>query len=343
MRIVFLVPHLKIGGGTRIILNYANLLSGLGHKVIIYVQSRNKIRRRIANFLQIGRPNWIKDFRPMVLRVDNFQEKNILPADAIVATTMKTAESLNSYSGKVGRKLYLIQHHEGMYHGTMEEEHRSFACKMKKIVVSTWLREVMDKEYDQEAELLLNPIDKNLFQPVPAKHQRDEIRILMLHHNYEWKGTAEGVAVVENLKKKYRQIKLVMFGVRSPKIEYLADEYIFNPPQEKLAEIYSSCDIFLCPSWDEGFGLPSLEAMACGLCVVTYDNGGSRDFAFDGKTALVARRRDQQDLEAKLEKVIKDNNLRKKIAKAGYDLVQDWPTWGNQTDKLEEILQNYQQ
>jgi glycosyltransferase involved in cell wall biosynthesis len=91
-------------------------------------------------------------------------------------------------------------------------------------------------------------------------------------------------------------------------------------------------------SWDEGFGLPSLEAMACGAAVVTYDNGGSRDFAFDGKTAFVAPRRNLEILAAKLEEAITSHEKRHTIAKAGYSFVHTMPTWEEQVTKMEQIL-----
>ena len=49
--------------------------------------------------------------------------------------------------------------------------------------------------------------------------------------------------------------------------------------------------------------MPPMEAMACGAALVTYDNGGCRDYARDGETALVAKRRDVDDLAAKLEQL----------------------------------------
>ena len=52
--------------------------------------------------------------------------------------------------------------------------------------------------------------------------------------------------------------------------------------------------------------MPSMEAMACGAALVTYDNGGCRDYARDGETALVAPRRDVAALAAALGRVLDD-------------------------------------
>jgi glycosyltransferase involved in cell wall biosynthesis len=241
-----------------------------------------------------------------------------------------------------GQKFYLIQHKEGLYHAKKDEsEERAFSYPIPKLVVSTWLKKIVEEEYRGEAELLLNPIDRKMFYPWEREKPKDEIRIMLLHHNYEWKGTREGVEMVNELKKKYNNIKLILFGLRSKDQEYDCDEYYYDLPQDRLAWIYSNADIYLCPSWDEGSGLPNMEAMACKCAVVTYDNGGSWDYAIDGETAMVAKRREKEDLKNKLEKLIIDTSLRVKIAKAGYEKIMSMPTWDEQAERFENILKKY--
>jgi len=327
MKINFLTPHLKIAGGVRIILNYANQLSINGHEIRVFVRSNNVIRRNIANWLGLGNPQWIKEFRPKVVRVPDFNFNSISDADVLIASDLTSAEKILNFPDSKGKKIHLIQHDEGMYHVTQTLADKVFSSKvLKKICVSSWLKETLKYKYGAESELLLNTLDKNFFKPVNKIRNDHNIKILILHHTYEWKGTDEGIKIIKDLKAKYSNIKLVLFGARKENINIFCDEYYYKPSQEKLVELYSGSDIFLCPSWDEGFGLPSLEAMACRCAVVTYDNGGSRDFAFDNKTAMVAKRRDANDLKNKLEVLIKDSNLRKKIAQSGYEFVQAMPT-----------------
>jgi glycosyltransferase involved in cell wall biosynthesis len=57
-------------------------------------------------------------------------------------------------------------------------------------------------------------------------------------------------------------------------------------PRAGLREIYSAHDVLLFPSLFEGFGKTWLEGMACGLCVVGFDEGGLGDVAEHGREAL---------------------------------------------------------
>jgi glycosyltransferase involved in cell wall biosynthesis len=130
----------------------------------------------------------------------------------------------------------------------------------------------------------------------------------------------------------------VGFGVKPPRDARAYDEFHANPPQANLAALYSGADIYLCPSWDEGLGMPSMEAMACGAALVTYDNGGCRDYARAGETALVARRRDIGDLADKLGTLAREPALRRRLAEAGRDLVSTAFDWERAVTRLEEIL-----
>lgn len=338
MKISFLVPHFKLSGGMVITLTYAVLLAEMGHEITVYAPSSNKIRRYFANLLNLKKPFWIKSSSVKFKRIDKFSNKNIPSGDVAIAFNLYTADCLNALSDKVGKKLFSTQHDEGLFHFDQEYAHKVYSQPVKKIVVSTWLKEVMRNKYDVDSDVVLNTIDKKVFFRQVVNKSIKKLRILLLHHTFEWKGSIQGVEIVKELQKKYPNLELVMFGTRMKKINIHDVEYHYRPFGKNLAKIYSNCDIFLCPSWYEGFGLPSLEAMACGCAVVTYDNGGSRDFAFDGKTALVAKRKDKEDLKNKLEVLIKDKDLRKNISENGIKFVKAMPSWEDQARKLEKIL-----
>src|SRR6185295_12343922 len=155
------------------------------------------------------------------------------------------------------------------------------------------------------------------------------------HHDYEWKGVADGLEAVARARRAGAELVLVGFGVKPPRRPLPYDEFHENPPQETLARLYGSPQIYLCPSWDEGLGMPAMEAMACGAALATYDNGGCRDYARDGETALVAKRRDVDDLAGRLGRLVADPALRRRIAEAGRELITGSFDWDDAVARLE--------
>jgi len=338
MKIIFLIPHLKISGGGRIGLNYAHFLAQKGYQVNVIVTSKKLWRRYPANLLNF-KVRWFKGFAAKVLRVKDLGEDNLPDADIIVACAWQMARLMNTYSAKKGIQFQFIMHDERLYHGQREEIEKVYKYPIKKIAISSWIKERLKKDFNINAELLITPVDFNLFHSVDVKKNNQEIRILMLHHTYKWKGVKEGLRAFSNAKKQIPNLKLILFGARKEKIDIPHDEYYYKLPQKKLAHLYSSCDIFLCPSWYEGLGMPAMEAMACGCAVVTYDTGGSRDYAFDGKTAFVAKSRDVKDLSNKLLLAVKNGELREKIAQGGYKFIHnDIETWEESVNRLENIF-----
>jgi len=84
--------------------------------------------------------------------------------------------------------------------------------------------------------------------------------------------------------------------------------------------------------------MPAMEAMACGAAVCTYDNGGCRDYAIDGRTAVVAPRRDVDALAWGLARLVEDAELRRRIARSGQEFVRTQFDWERATARLESLL-----
>jgi glycosyltransferase involved in cell wall biosynthesis len=337
MKITFLAPHIRIAGGVRAILTYADRLVGRGHDVTVVVPTGSTWRAWSRNLRRRG-PDWVEGFRPRVMWVRRWSARRLPDADVIVATAWQSAGAVAAAPARCGAKFYLVQHYESLYHGNAEAVDATYRLPLRKIVISTWLKDVMRERFDAEAEVLVTPVDRELFHPVPVKVTTSGPRVLMLNHDYAWKGVTEGLTVVERVKLRVPGLRLVGFGLKPPRQSTSWDEYHVNPPQPELAALYSGCEIYLCPSWDEGLGMPPMEAMACGAALVTYDNGGCRDYARDGETALVARRRDVDELTAKLERMAADPELRARLAKAGAALVTTAFDWDRSVERLEALF-----
>jgi glycosyltransferase involved in cell wall biosynthesis len=322
----------------RAILTYADRLAGLGHDVTLVVPAGGRGAAWWRNVRRAG-PEWMPGLRARIAWVARWSADALPDADVVVATAWQSAPVVAAAPARCGAKLYLVQHYESLYHGEPAAVDATYRLPLAKVVISTWLRDVMRERFDSDAEVLVTPVDRALFRRVPVQVTTSRPRVLMLHHDYAWKGVADGLAVVARVKERVPALWLVGFGVKPPRRRPAYDEFHVDPPQTALAALYSGCDLYLCPSWDEGLGMPPMEAMACGAALVTYDNGGCRDYARDGQTALVAPRRDAAALTTALARLAADPALRARIAAAGMAHVTTAFDWDRSVARLEALFQ----
>ncbi len=88
-------------------------------------------------------------------------------------------------------------------------------------------------------------------------------------------------------------------------------------PDKDLVAVYNLADVFVFPSLYEGFGLPPLEAMACGLPVVASDAPAPVE-VLDGAALLVSPR-DEHGLTEAVGRVLRDRHLRYRLRRRGLE------------------------
>jgi glycosyltransferase involved in cell wall biosynthesis len=338
MKITFLAPHLRISGGVRAILTYADRLTGRGHDVTVMVPARSRLAAWWRSRSE-GGPEWMPDLRARVQWVPEWSAVKLPDGDALIATAWQSADPVARGPARCGRKFYFIQHYESLYHGRPDRVDATYRLPLTKIVISSWLAEIMVQRFSTTAEVIVTPVDPRLFHLTAGDGDDGRLRVLMLHHDYEWKGVGDGIEVFARVKGRHPELALVGFGIKRPRRPLPYDEFFENPPQERLAWLYSRCPIYCCPSWDEGLGMPAMEAMACGAALCTYDNGGCRDYAIDGQTALVAPRRDVDALARALARLVEDRALREHLARKGCEFVSTRFDWERATSRLEALLE----
>ncbi len=86
-------------------------------------------------------------------------------------------------------------------------------------------------------------------------------------------------------------------------------------PNEDLPAIYSQALLFLYPSLRESFGLPILEAMACGCPVITSNNSSMPEVA--GNAALLVDPNDPESIRQGIEQLLKNEDIRQKLIEKG--------------------------
>ena len=110
-------------------------------------------------------------------------------------------------------------------------------------------------------------------------------------------------------------------------------EFIGPVSQQKLPSYIASADLFVMPSIiaesgdREGLGVVLLESLACETPVICSDVGGVTDIVQHGKTGLIAKQRDQQDIAAQCIAMLQNDKLRRETAAAGRQMVTERFTW----------------
>jgi glycosyltransferase involved in cell wall biosynthesis len=226
---------------------------------------------------------------------------------------------------------------------TLGWEREAFRQPCLKFCVASWLRDVGERWGSPPEQLVLVPlgIDHERFRlEQPLADRAPQVAIL--HHDHLAKGWQLGWAALQEVHRRMPTMRAMVFGTSAP-TEPLPDWATFRlaPDHTTLAsEVFNTSQILLQASHHEGFGLTAVEAMACGAALVTTDNGGSRDYAFDGETALVTPAGDVGGLVAGVEALLGDPGRRIAIAETGRTYVRRFD-WDRSARIMEEHLERY--
>lgn len=106
---------------------------------------------------------------------------------------------------------------------------------------------------------------------------------------------------------------------------------------EELMAQYTTAAVTVVPSLYEGFGLPALEALLCGCPVVATRAGALPEVIKDGETGLLVPPRDSKALAAAIEKMLKDEQLQKRLTEQGGREVRAKYSWPQVAERTEAV------
>jgi glycosyltransferase involved in cell wall biosynthesis len=107
-----------------------------------------------------------------------------------------------------------------------------------------------------------------------------------------------------------------------------AVRFVSGVSDEEIVRLYAEAEVAVVPSLYEGFSLPAVEAMACGVPLVATTGGALPEVAGrDGETALLVPPGDPGALAAALCRALEDPGLRARLGAAGRERVLRRFTW----------------
>jgi len=286
MRITFVVPVLEVSGGARIIAGHAQRLAERGHDVVIVAKRTRRLtfKERAKAWLQRKPATIPAEHSHVALSGVPFHvpnhwgpvgEEDVPDADVIIATWWETAEWILPFSPAKGAKVHFIQHYEAFPELPVDRVDEVWRLPISKIAVAQWLVDLGREKFGIEhIALVPNSVDHQFFN-APARSKSDPPTIGFLFHEVPFKDLPTTIAAARRIKQARPEAKFLSFGAARPDDGQLPPdtEFHYLPTQEKIAEIYRRCDVWLSTSRTEGFNLPPLEAMASGSPAVCAKTG----------------------------------------------------------------------
>jgi N-acetyl-alpha-D-glucosaminyl L-malate synthase BshA len=169
--------------------------------------------------------------------------------------------------------------------------------------VSRFLKEKTLTNYniEKDIEVIYNFIDINKFKPDDGMIFKEHIapcgeKILIHVSNFRpVKRVPDTIRILEKVKKEV-PAKLVLIGDGPDRSECerlareldLQKDVLFLGKQDALTDLLNSANVFLMPSQSESFGLSALEAMSCGVPVVSTSVGGLPELVIHNETGFIA-------------------------------------------------------
>lgn len=200
----------------------------------------------------------------------------------------------------------------------------SLVAKLKKLD-----RFVVLTEEDKDAwpELKNNRVIPDPLSFLPTKHSElKERRVIAVGRYVYQKGFDLLLQAWSKIEKLYPDWQLVIFGDgdRTPYENQMKalgvddNRCHLNGPTSNVQHEYINSSIFVFSSRFEGFGMVLVEAMACGLPVVSFDCPcGPKDIIKDGEDGILVENGNIELLASSLSILINDESLRKSMSKAG--------------------------
>jgi glycosyltransferase involved in cell wall biosynthesis len=106
-------------------------------------------------------------------------------------------------------------------------------------------------------------------------------------------------------------------------------------PRPELVDLYYSADVFaFAPIWDEGFGIPPVEAMAAGVPVVATRSGAIPEIVRDQQTGLLVGKNDPRSLAEGILKLLHDDDLRERMGQAARSWVHENFVWDRIAERM---------
>ena len=203
-----------------------------------------------------------------------------------------------------------------------------------------WVRNSMIKDYGVSPDrmtILPAGVDTKFWTLKPGFNRSERFKILFVGGDFARKGGDILLQAFHSLPANLAELHIV---TRSdvPDGENIHVYRNMQPNTIKLLTLYHNADAFILPTGADAFGFVLVEAMACGLPVITTRVGGVSEVVADGETGFLVQSGDVSSLRARLLQLAGNEQLVRQMGAAAHERVKIHFNAQIQTDKIVTIL-----
>ena len=313
-----------VGGGALMVYRYAAWLGECGVPVAIYSDS--------------PAPQWMRldcAFHHIPDPLDRF---GAIVEDVVMAYSIFDLQDLLFHKRHAGRVVYhlcqgLEERHvsDGTFSSLYAPKPYMAAINalpVGRIVVSPHLAAYFRDNFGQRCHLIPNGVDTALFRPVPERKPiPGVVRLLTVGNpHHVLKGKADVLAAARLLAAanpdRVFEVDILSNEGGDPgpfvlKADNLQSHVRYALSPEAMHAAYTEATVCINASWYEGYGLPALEAMACGTPVVQCDNCGLQGVVVDEGNCLLVPPAKPAAMARAVERLMNDASLRDRVRQGG--------------------------
>lgn len=315
LKITYLLESTELWGGNKVALEQAELLSNAGYRITILSKDAG--------------PTWYPLKLP-VTQVTNFDAATIPDSDIVIGTFWPTVKA--AFEAGKGIPVHLCQGYEAANKELLQLKDaidEVYSYKIPKLTVSPHLDKFLKERFDAETYYIGQTLNHNIFYPsrVP-RHKKDSPFTILVVGPFEAdvKNIPSALIGISIAKKRMNRplhlIRSSQFPLSTEEEEMIKPAaYHFHVPFSSMGEIYRDADLLVSVSKEaEGFGLPALEAMACGVPVILSSIPSYRSFDAKQDYALFVEPSDTEALADAIVKLANDISLRDRLSRRGLEV-----------------------
>ncbi len=340
--VTFVLPGRGHSGGVRVTVEMANGLLETGYRVRIACRNspQGRLKRSLKRFregLLRQQGDWIPSFRG---RLETFRtslsEIRFHSGEVVIAVGSHTVRYVDALDGDVVKVRYC----HGFTGSEPELMTYAWGTPMVTVAVAPGLvPELQRLSGTDVAAVIPNGIHaRDYFADGPFI--RDGIGTVYYEHPN--KSPEHTLRVLEMLRERRPDIPQYVFGADVRPTRIPRCDYHRLPSVRTVRELYNRSKVWFLTSKYEGFGLPMLEAMACGCSVVTTRHQGCEGLIENGKNGFIVPHGDLEQLVGRVEQLLDNHLLRRGFVTAGFDTVRAY-SWANAIKAMDAFLRTLQE